>query len=79
MFAVNAGETPQVVGAFLDKTKLPLNVLLDSRKETVKRYGISGYPTTVIIGKDGIVRRVLVGSAGKPALQNEIDAALAAL
>jgi hypothetical protein len=36
---------------------LPFPILLDSSGETLKRYGISGFPTTILIDPEGRVVR----------------------
>lgn len=78
VFAVNSGEKAQVVQSFVDKSRLALNVLLDGRKEVVDKYLVSGYPTIVIIGRDGVVRNSHFGVPPKQVLARELDAVLAA-
>lgn len=44
---------------------LPFPILLDSSGQTVKAYGIGGYPTAVVIDPEGKVAMVEVGSGGR--------------
>ena len=38
-----------------DRSAFPFPILLDASGETVKRYGVSGYPTSLLIGPEGTV------------------------
>ncbi len=61
VFAVNGQEEKNVVQEFIEKTKLTTAVLLDSTGAAAEAYGVRGIPQTVIIGKDGKVKKVTVG------------------
>ncbi|HWE96734.1 MAG TPA: TlpA disulfide reductase family protein [Tepidisphaeraceae bacterium] len=61
VFAVDQQEDKDKVQGFVDKTKLGVPVLLDSNGEVGGKYKVSGIPETVIIGKDGKVKKVFVG------------------
>jgi thiol-disulfide isomerase/thioredoxin len=76
VYAVNLEEDKDAVAAFKKETKLGLNVLLDSTGETGKAYGANAIPETVIIGKDGTVKKVMVGLHDQATLEKEIDEAL---
>jgi len=55
LLAVDARESPQAVGAFFQEHKLSFPVGVDDGHiETL--YGVTGYPTTVLIGVDGKVQ-----------------------
>lgn len=73
VYAVNLEEEKEAVAAFVKETKLGLPVLLDSTGETGKAYGANAIPETVIIGKDGIIKKVLVGLHKQEDLEKEID------
>ena len=45
----------KVVRAFLENTKIHGTVALDVDSSVIKQYGINGFPTTFIIGRDGKV------------------------
>lgn len=74
IYGVNCGETPEKIKAFLEKKGFDLNILLDSDNATQKRFGISGIPTTIVVGKDGKVRFVSVGAG--PDTGSRIEEAL---
>ena len=77
IFAVNLQEESGQVEAFLKKQNLSLTALLDTDAAVAKLYGVEGIPQTVVIGKDGTVRKVIVGLAPDEdkLLNDEIDAA----
>jgi len=53
-----------------------LPVLLDEKSEVSKLYGVSGIPQTVVVGKDGRVKKVLVGSGNEANIRAAVEAAL---
>ena len=60
-FAVNQREDKGDVEQFVKETSLSVPVLLDLDGSIGDSYGVEGIPTTVVIGKDGKVRKVFVG------------------
>lgn len=77
VFAIDVGEPKGKVQSFLTQKKLDLPVLLDDQEEASGKYSIRGIPTTIVIGPDGIIRKVFVGIApgGRAEIEREIDAA----
>ncbi len=61
VYAINVGEEKQVVQAFVDQTKLAVPVLLDTDSSVLPKYGEGAIPETVVIGKDGKIRKVFIG------------------
>jgi thiol-disulfide isomerase/thioredoxin len=55
MLGVDAVETPAVVSAFAQRLGAKYPVTIDSGP-LLKAYGVTGYPTTVVIGADGTVQ-----------------------
>ena len=78
-FAVNLGDEPAAVQAFLEEHKLSVPVVLDRDGQIGELYKAEAIPQTVIIGKDGVVQVVHVGfSANLQAeLSHELDALVA--
>ncbi len=76
--AVNQGDEPQVIQAFMEKKQLSFPVGLDQSGERGMKYYVSGIPQTVLIGKDGKVASVHVGMALnlKDMLKQELDTLL---
>jgi thiol-disulfide isomerase/thioredoxin len=78
VFAVNQGEPKLDVKKFIVTKKLSLPVLLDSDSGVGKKYLANAIPETVIVGKDGVVKKVFVGFGGDDApLRDAINAELA--
>ena len=61
VFAVNLREGPEKVKNFMETKGLSIPVLYDTEGEVAKQYGVQGIPTQVIVGKDGTVKKVVVG------------------
>ena len=51
-------ETPDVLQPFLTKNAFTMPVGSDPKKSTIGAYPIDGWPTTVLIGKDGKIAHV---------------------
>jgi peroxiredoxin len=61
VYAVNLREGPEKVKDFMETKGLSLPVLYDKEGEVAKQYGVQGIPTQVVVGKDGTVKKVIVG------------------
>src|SRR5688572_19765991 len=61
VYAVNLREGPEKVKNFMETKGLSLPVLYDKEGEVATQYGVEGIPTQVIVGKDGTVKKVIVG------------------
>jgi peroxiredoxin len=62
MLAVNVGEGPLTVVAFVKGHKYTMPVLLDTGNNVSRLYGVTGIPTTYLIDKDGIIRDKVIGA-----------------
>jgi thiol-disulfide isomerase/thioredoxin len=70
-------ETPDLVRDFVKNLNLTLPVLLDSDAKVAQTYLVTVIPQTVVIGKDGVVRKVIVGYGdGDTRVQDAVDKAL---
>ncbi|MBZ0304775.1 MAG: redoxin domain-containing protein, partial [Anaerolineae bacterium] len=70
ILAVNVGETEIEAGGFVNQYGLTFPVLLDPTERVSKLYDLRGYPTTYIIGRDGVVLDVIVGSFSEQGLRD---------
>jgi peroxiredoxin len=61
VFALDQHEEKDLVQKFITETKLTVPVLLDIDGEVGQKYYVSGIPQTVVIGKDGKVKKVMIG------------------
>ena len=55
---------------FVKELGLTFQILYDSRGEISDRYQTEGYPETIIIGRDGIVRKKLMGATDWNSAEN---------
>lgn len=69
ILAVNVQESKDTVKNFLTENKLDLNVVFDSTGEVSQKYGITGYPTTYIIDKDGKALTYIPGKTDKKTIE----------
>lgn len=77
-FAVNVKEEKEEVEAFVTKSKLTIPVLLDTEGKTGELYKYPGIPATLVVAKDGTVKRAVIGSGPKnhEAIEKAIEEAL---
>ena len=81
VFAVNVQEDKEDVANFIKQTNLKTPVLLDADGAVSQAYRAKGIPQTVVIGKDGTVKKVIVGFGGEETakeLKAAVDQALSA-
>lgn len=64
ILAVNVLEERAVVDAFIEESGYTFPIAYDDRGEVGNKYPTDGIPYTVIIGKDGNVSALFVGSKG---------------
>jgi peroxiredoxin/outer membrane lipoprotein-sorting protein len=78
VYAIDQGETKSAVQEFLKAEKLTLPVLLDENSKVGELYKVSGIPQTVVIGKDGIIKKVIIGygPGGEDELRKEVESAM---
>lgn len=58
---VDVGESVETVKEFMKKKEIALPVVVDESGEIAQKYFISGFPTSVFIDKDGILKGGVVG------------------
>lgn len=79
VLAVNAREGKDDIEPFLKKFNYSFVVPMDSDGKAMEKYGVEGIPTTVVIGRDGVVRAVFVGfsaAEGGKGVDEAVEAAL---
>jgi peroxiredoxin len=70
-YAINMREEPQVVNGFLRRVGVNCPVAFDREGVAANAYAVESIPQTVVIGRDGTVRRVHVGFS--PTLQTDLQ------
>ncbi|MCH2146049.1 MAG: redoxin domain-containing protein [Phycisphaerales bacterium] len=71
-YAIDLREPADRVRSFVDKKKWTFPVLMDDKGEIANKYGVSGIPHSVVIGKDGTILKVHIGFAGAAALEKQL-------
>ncbi len=61
VLAVNVNEPAARVARYAQSTGLSLPIALDPKSEMVRRFGVTAFPTTVLLGPDGQARWRIVG------------------
>lgn len=72
ILTVDTAEKPDVVRKFVSQKKINLPVLLDTDGKVTEKYNIEGFPTTVIINKDGTLNGRIVGATNKETLLKKL-------
>lgn len=72
LLAVNAGEAPTQVRAFIQQTGFTFPVLLDPNTTLLTELGIRSFPTSILVGRDGTVKKIHIGMLTANQLQTEI-------
>ncbi len=62
MLAVDVNEKSSVVMDFIKDTGLSLPVLMDSNSDVARRYRVVGYPTTILVDREGVIQEVRIGA-----------------
>ena len=73
LLAIDVKESITIVKSYLDSNNISLNVLMDNEGAVAQNYGITGYPTTFVVNRDGSVYTKIPGATDKKTLQDIID------
>ena len=72
LLAVNAGDPASDAAAFASQKGLAFPVLLDPNTNLLNSLGIHSFPTSILVGTDGVVKSIHVGMFTPQALEAEI-------
>jgi cytochrome c biogenesis protein CcmG/thiol:disulfide interchange protein DsbE len=72
ILAINAGDSASVAAAFATEKGLSFPVLLDPNSRLLTSLGIRNFPTSILIGTDGVVKAIHVGMFSPEELEAEI-------
>ncbi|MBL8058214.1 MAG: TlpA family protein disulfide reductase [Anaerolineales bacterium] len=61
LLAVNAGEEQAAVSQFIDELGFTFPVLLDPGVRVLNGLGIDAFPTSILVGRDGLVKQIHIG------------------
>jgi peroxiredoxin len=63
VLAVNVGQAPDKVSAFVGKLGISYPALLDEPGDIARRYGVMALPTTYFVDAGGVIRGKVLGEA----------------
>jgi peroxiredoxin len=78
VWVIDDKEEAPTVESFLKENKYTFTVPMDKGGDVLGKYLVRGIPTTVVIGRDGVIRKVFIGygaDTGKE-VDEAVDAAL---
>lgn len=72
ILAVEGGDPPEEVADFVSRNGLTFPVLLDTNANLLDQMNIYDYPTSILIGPDGVVKAIHIGMFTPSMLEKEI-------
>jgi peroxiredoxin len=72
LLAINAGDPASDAAAFASQKGLAFPVLLDPNTRLLNSLGIHSFPTSILVGTDGVVKAIHVGMFTPQTLEAEI-------
>ncbi len=75
VLGVNTGEDREVVEQYLKKTPLEYPAVLSGESGILESYGVTAYPTFILIGRDGTIIANEAGFGGEDQLRQMIEKA----
>ena len=74
IIGINASEDLDKVKSFVQENKYDhIKFVMDSDMAVADKYMVQGIPTSVFIDKDGVVKKILVGSRDEVTFKKEIE------
>jgi peroxiredoxin len=68
-----AADEPDLVGPYVEELGLTFPILLDEDSAVSEgQYNLLGLPTSVFVGRDGIIREIIIGALDLETLENKI-------
>jgi thiol-disulfide isomerase/thioredoxin len=77
ILAVNAGDGQPEAAAFAAENRLAFPILLDSDTRVTDVFGIRDFPTSILVGRDGVVKAIQIGMFTPAALESMVTPLLA--
>lgn len=72
LLAVNAGDSQNEAASFASQNGLAFPVLLDPGAQLLSQLGIHSFPTSILIGRDGIVKSIHLGMFTSDTIETEL-------
>lgn len=75
-FSVNVGDTPVAAEAYIAPLGISYPIPLDVRSSVARLYGITGIPTTLLVGRTGLIRYKILGEINQDGLKKLVSVLL---
>jgi peroxiredoxin len=72
ILAINAGDSASDAADFASQKGLAFPVLLDPNTSLLTSLGVHSFPTSILVGADGVVKAIHVGMFTLESLENEV-------
>lgn len=72
VLAINIGENPEIVQAWVNEFGLSFDILIDPREEIYALYRLRGQPSTYVLDADGIITAIFYGATNAAALRDAL-------
>jgi peroxiredoxin len=72
ILAINIGESPEIIQAWVDDYGLSFDILLDPNEEIYALYRLRGQPSTYVLDADGIITAIFYGATNAAALRDAL-------
>jgi peroxiredoxin len=73
ILAINAGDTQAEAAAFASQNSLQFPILLDPGTQLLDQMAIHSFPTSILIGRDGLVKAIHIGLLTQESIEVEIS------
>jgi cytochrome c biogenesis protein CcmG/thiol:disulfide interchange protein DsbE len=73
VLAVNAGQEKADITEFLAKLGVTYPVLLDPGSKVTRRYGVTGLPMTLFVGRDGKIKGRILGETDEATFRRKLE------
>lgn len=77
IIAVNVGDEQEAIDDMVEDFGLTFTVVRDALQVSCRRYGVTGLPTTYIVGVDGVLQRKILGTGRYGDFAKALEGALA--
>jgi peroxiredoxin len=72
ILAINAGDTQAEAAGFASQNSLQFPILLDPGTQLLDQMAIHSFPTSILIGRDGLVKAIHIGLLTPQSIEAEI-------
>jgi thiol-disulfide isomerase/thioredoxin len=73
ILALNIGENPEIVTAWVQEYSLSFDILLDRDETVYALYRLRGLPSTYVLDADGIITAIFYGATNAAALTDALE------